>query len=386
MDCGDGTRTAVAYDFYETGAASPRLFITAMPASSEVLMLYNNYNSSGCATHVSIEHETSWKDSPICAADVSLARGFPVKASSSGTSSCSGVHIRIGSGGYYDGNFAAIWVNGKNVIPSAARGFNVAVLHRDTHALVKTGTFDTSQNDQAASQMTSFLTEVVPGDIIVIAAKEDAQQRLEPVLSSQLTKLGANTMPTRRASMAIIAIKGYTGGTTGSAAMTKAATSAYYIDKMVFQGQTEGRKGVFLEKTFGCSSLGSSANARSETDWKWMLNKQRTCSLHPLALTDGLGNDNNADTYWTSIGQEDASWQVDLGAMKAISEVRLSFKWRPLKLALLASSDGATWHTAATVDEGIIETCFITFRCPIKWLLVCDIRVIVCVICKICCH
>jgi len=87
------------------------------------------------------------------------------------------VNLAVQSAGQEVGDFGHIYVNGLDVSPGE-RGYNVAVLHPQSGEVIRTAAFDTHLDEGASQALASFLSEVPPGHIVVVAAADEASQLL----------------------------------------------------------------------------------------------------------------------------------------------------------------------------------------------------------------
>ena len=99
---------------------------------------------------------------------------------------------------------------------------------------------------------------------------------------------------------------------------------AFQVERRASQYQSDGRKGVFIERVFDCGILGSHGNSNKEADWQWMLNVQKDGAFDPMLPSQGLAVDGDPATYWFSVGASDMTWEVDLEGMKSINSVKNS--------------------------------------------------------------
>ena len=349
---GFGTRTAISYDLYGSGAGAPQLVLTSMPSSSEHLLAFDAADTEECDVEFALEHKNSYEGINTCATTSDLSFGRPSFAASRGGDHCIPVHVEVLSAGASDGSKAKINVNGKPALISS-RGINVAVLDSTSHAVKATDVFDTYMSTPESERFAAFVNRVTPGDIILVAVNYDGGRMQEPVAEEALLNLGASTGELKSyESFAMIATTAYSiVGSKGSGSAAVDAAKASVIEQRADRWRSPGRQGVTIEKVFGCGDLGSHGNAENELDWEWMLNVQRTGSFDPMQPASGAAVDHDPESYMFSAGAGDLSWEVDMGGMKAVSSVGIGFTYPPVKMALFTSSDKAAWELVYQTDS-----------------------------------
>jgi len=124
------------------------------------------------------------------------------------------VEITVNSAGLHAGDFAYITVDGEDS-SSHRRGYNLAVVHPDTGALVSQAGFDTFANEFESQDLADFIAEIPDGYIVAVAVREDGAASLTEAAVQALSSLGARTdvRGTQQLSHAIIGVKGSAVGT-----------------------------------------------------------------------------------------------------------------------------------------------------------------------------
>jgi hypothetical protein len=100
------------------------------------------------------------------------------------------VNLVVQSAGQEVGDFGHIYVDGRDVSPNE-RGYNIAVLHPQTGAVVQAATFDTHLDPGASQAMASFLAGVPSGHIVAVAAADEASRLLGQAAVDALHGIGA---------------------------------------------------------------------------------------------------------------------------------------------------------------------------------------------------
>ena len=346
---GTGTRKCFAHDYYHSGAAAPSLSLTVAPPSS-AKVLGPAFNMKTCDLTVEVAHPTAYEGSGHCSTLKELAAGRPAWASTPGGGTCSSVHVRASSGGEKDGNFASIAVNGKSVLKSS-RGINVAVVDRETRQVKRAEVFDTSYVPQASERFAQLVNEAFPGDIVAIAVMSDAAGQLMPVAQEALLALGASSGSLQaKESFALVTRK--RSNTADSGTALDQFRDTMVRERRASSQQSPGRGGVSASLLLGCGGGSPKGRPSKEPDWQWMLKAQEAGGAGQLVAPAELAVDGDKASYWLSADSDDAVWQLELGGLKALHQVALSFAYAPARFGLLTSSDGLEWRTVHSSDAG----------------------------------
>jgi len=99
------------------------------------------------------------------------------------------ISLAVESGGFRDGDFARILINGIDYSPNE-KGFNIVILNpQDMDAYV--GCFDTHSHTSNESQhLVNFLEQISPSHIVLIAVRGDAARRLHQSARKALENIG----------------------------------------------------------------------------------------------------------------------------------------------------------------------------------------------------
>ena len=124
------------------------------------------------------------------------------------------VNLAVQSAGQEVGDFGHIYVDGRDISPNA-RGYNIAVIHPQTGAVVKTAAFDTHMDQGASQAMASFLTGVPAGHLVAVAVADEASRLLDQAAVDALRGIGAtgDLREKFRWGQAIIGVQGAAPGT-----------------------------------------------------------------------------------------------------------------------------------------------------------------------------
>jgi hypothetical protein len=124
------------------------------------------------------------------------------------------VEITVNSAGLHAGDFAYITVDGED-FSSHRRGYNLAVVHPDTGAVVSQAGFDTFANEFESQALADFIAEIPDGHIVAVAVRDDGAASLTEAAVQALSSLGAgmDLRGTEHLSHAIIGVKGAAAGT-----------------------------------------------------------------------------------------------------------------------------------------------------------------------------
>jgi hypothetical protein len=100
------------------------------------------------------------------------------------------VNLVVQSAGQEVGDFATIYVDGRQISPNQ-RGYNVAVIDPQSGLVEGTAAFDTHLDAGAGHALVTFLQEVPPGTIVVVAAADEASRLLDQEAVDALHGIGA---------------------------------------------------------------------------------------------------------------------------------------------------------------------------------------------------
>jgi hypothetical protein len=99
-------------------------------------------------------------------------------------------NLAVQSAGLEVGDLGTIFVDGRNVSPNE-RGYNVAVIHPQSGNVEQAAGFDTHLDEGASQALASFLADVPPGTIVVVAAADEASRLLGQEAVDALRGIGA---------------------------------------------------------------------------------------------------------------------------------------------------------------------------------------------------
>ena len=116
-------------------------------------------------------------------------RGRPIGAT--GVRLASGRSLAVRSAGEEVGDFAYIYVDGKNVAPNT-RGYNLAALTPDGE-LLDAAAFDTHAAPSASQEMAAWLQQWPAGTILAGAVADEASHSLQPEAVAALQRFGVQT-------------------------------------------------------------------------------------------------------------------------------------------------------------------------------------------------
>jgi len=100
------------------------------------------------------------------------------------------VHIYVRSAGEEFGDFAHIYIDGREESPNS-RGYNVVVLDPGTGRVLDRRTFDTHLDETASSSMAAYLSSVPRGSIVILAVADEASRLLGEDAVAALRSIGA---------------------------------------------------------------------------------------------------------------------------------------------------------------------------------------------------
>jgi len=101
-----------------------------------------------------------------------------------------GIAVRVKSGGSVDGNTAEFYVDDVKVSMPTGRGMNLVLLGKDGSVL-STHTFDTGYQGLGSEPFAALLREMADGDVVLVAAKDDAYSNLTAAAKDALVGCGA---------------------------------------------------------------------------------------------------------------------------------------------------------------------------------------------------
>ncbi|MDL1966735.1 MAG: YfhO family protein, partial [Candidatus Desulfofervidus auxilii] len=98
--------------------------------------------------------------------------------------------IKVESPGLKRGNYANIYINGKQASLNK-RGYNIVVVNPYTSDIERSASFDTCGSFNASKQMKEFINSIPEGRIVAVAVKDDASSSLTKEAALSLRNLGA---------------------------------------------------------------------------------------------------------------------------------------------------------------------------------------------------
>ncbi|MDI9549911.1 MAG: interleukin-like EMT inducer domain-containing protein [Chloroflexota bacterium] len=145
------------------------------------------------AAHAVVDRLTlTWRGEPQPIAALSSPedpRNRPIGAS--GVHLAPGHSLAVRSAGEEVGDFAHIYVDGKNVAPNM-RGYNLAALTPDGE-LLASAAFDTHAAPEASQEMAAWLQQWPAGTILAGAVADEASHSLQPEAVAALQRFGVQT-------------------------------------------------------------------------------------------------------------------------------------------------------------------------------------------------
>ncbi len=118
------------------------------------------------------------------------------------------VNLLVESAGLEAGNYAHIWLNGRDISPNQ-RGYNLAIIDSATGDVVAVDSFDTHSDPSASDALVRFVQQASPGQLIAVAIKDTASDQLSADAAQALSGLGLTNMQGRfRWAQAAIATAG----------------------------------------------------------------------------------------------------------------------------------------------------------------------------------
>lgn len=103
------------------------------------------------------------------------------------------VNLLVESAGLEAGNYGHIWLNGRDVSPNG-RGYNLAIVDGQTGALRSAAHFDTHADPAASERLVAYLEGLGPQDILAVAVKDTASDRLSAAAAEALVQLGLSDL------------------------------------------------------------------------------------------------------------------------------------------------------------------------------------------------
>jgi hypothetical protein len=139
---------------------------------------------------------------------------LPANYAVGNTGLTSPVEITVNSAGLNAGDFAYITVQGEDA-STHRRGYNLAVIHPQSGAVVDKAGFDTWANEFESQDLADFIAQIPEGHIVAVAVKDDGAANLTEEAVHALHSLGAqiDLRDTEHLSHAIIGVKGAAAGT-----------------------------------------------------------------------------------------------------------------------------------------------------------------------------
>ncbi|MCB0237200.1 MAG: hypothetical protein KDH08_00885, partial [Anaerolineae bacterium] len=118
------------------------------------------------------------------------------------------VNLLVESAGLEAGNYAHIWLNGRDISPNQ-RGYNLAIVDSTTGEVLAVDSFDTHSDPSASDGLVRFLQQVKPGQLLAVAIKDTASDQLSEQAAQTLSALGLTDMrgKFRWAQAAIVAME-----------------------------------------------------------------------------------------------------------------------------------------------------------------------------------
>lgn len=86
--------------------------------------------------------------------------------------------IKVQSGGYFDGNFSFIEINGHMFHENSGRGLNVVILSHEDGSLIDSEHFDTHINNEEAEDFAKLIDNLESKSIVVICVKDDCIEQM----------------------------------------------------------------------------------------------------------------------------------------------------------------------------------------------------------------
>lgn len=160
------------------------------------------------------------------------------------TGVASPVNVVARSAGQEAGDYAHIYVNGRDVTPNR-RGYNVVVIDPRTGTVEQAASFDTFESAAGSNRMAEMLNKVPAGRIVAVAARDEASMNLQQDAVDALGSIGAavDVRGKFRWGHAIIGVKGAAAGTALEAVGRDEALQVF-----VGRNVTTGEVGLAVER------------------------------------------------------------------------------------------------------------------------------------------
>ena len=152
------------------------------------------------------------------------------------------VSLEAISGGFFDGKFGAIEINGANKLPNTfGRGHSIVVIDPNADTVVTQGTFDLYGNAAYADSLVQFLNAVSNGYLVLAVIIDDGWTNLTSAAKNVYHAIGSKLIDSvqYRDSWAIIGKKGATPGSVQEA-WKKSTTGKAIVDTTIIQNQASG--------------------------------------------------------------------------------------------------------------------------------------------------
>lgn len=170
---------------------------------------------------------------------ISYDRPFPLVSGRpiGKTGAIAPVNIVVRSAGLEAGDYAHIYVNGRDAAPNR-RGYNVVVIHPQTGRVERAAHFDTLLSAAESSRLADLLNKVPAGYIVAVAVRDEASLNLGQDAIDALAAIGAaiDLRGKFRWGHAVIGIKGAAPGTALEAA-GRAEPVQVYVGRNVITDQ-----------------------------------------------------------------------------------------------------------------------------------------------------
>ncbi|MEZ4769051.1 MAG: interleukin-like EMT inducer domain-containing protein [Caldilineales bacterium] len=112
------------------------------------------------------------------------------------TGSNAQLSLLVESAGLEAGNYAHIWLNGRDVSPNK-RGYNLAIIDGATGKIKAVDSFDTHGDPAASPALIAFVQQAGPGDLLAVAVKDTASDQLSAEAAQALIDLGLSDLQGR---------------------------------------------------------------------------------------------------------------------------------------------------------------------------------------------
>jgi hypothetical protein len=121
------------------------------------------------------------------------------------------VDISVTGAGYLAGNFAHVYVAGREVV-SPTRGYHLVSVNPRTGQVERIGWFDTFADAAESERLAQFVDDLATGQIVAGAAADEVSLRIQPAAVEALGQLGVAADPEFRSGHAFIGVKGAVPG------------------------------------------------------------------------------------------------------------------------------------------------------------------------------